>query len=114
MNDGRLLLERQEEGRDEGPSADHDEKGKPRNSRGGPFFFCLVVIGGSRAASSTSVAETASSTPSILKISTLDGLLTRAIAFLTLKCFFAICSAMRLSSSSAVTATIASARSMPV
>src|SRR5450759_78864 len=75
----------------------------------GAVLFYQVVIGGSNAASRTSVADTASSTPSILKISTLEGLLTRAIVFLTLKCFLAICRAMRLSSSSAVTARIASA-----
>src|SRR6266581_4103252 len=111
---GRLLFEGQAQGRNDGPQADHDEKWKARDGWympklrdqdlqdrqshrlsegikrgplqwGGPFLFRQVVIGGSSAASNTSVADTASSTPSALKISTFDGLLTRAIVFLTLK-----------------------------
>src|SRR6202521_5153328 len=143
VNSGRLLLEGQEKGGDERPSTDHDEERQAGHSgnvsavrdqdlqdrqsdrvndfrlgplqRGGPFSLPdHVVIGGSRAASNTSVADTASSTPSVLKISTLEGLLTRAMGFWTLKWRLAICSATRLSSSSAVTAMMASARSMPV
>src|SRR5438132_11152420 len=79
----------------------------------GPFFFLQLVSGGSSAPSNTSVADTASSTPSILKISTLVGLFTRAIVFFTRKCFLAICSAMRLSPASPATPLIASARRMP-
>src|SRR5260370_37233184 len=78
------------------------------------LFLNQVVIGGSSAPRSTSVAETASSTPNALKISTLDGLLTRATVFLTLKWRLATCSATSLTSSYAVQTTIEEARSFPV
>src|SRR6266851_6485380 len=112
LNSGRLLLKGQAQGRDAGSSSDHDEEWQAGNGGHVPdlrhqdlqdrqivvirprertaprersFLSDQVVIGGSSAPSNTSVAETASSTPSALKISTLDGLLTRATVFLTLK-----------------------------